>query len=154
MMAVTVKLNESDSTLFQWYMTSVNDISTIKAIYDEDDEAYGTYYCVMVTNCMVVNGKIVSQESVYSDLVAVTFAKEPEVGIPSVITSPQSVTATLGEAVKLSTFIKPIGEGELHIQWYKSSNSNMSGATPISGATGVELVPDQTLGTTYYRAAA
>ncbi|MDD6799785.1 MAG: bacterial Ig-like domain-containing protein [Firmicutes bacterium] len=165
MMFVTVKLNDSDSTQFQWYMTSVNDISTIKAIYDEDDEAYGTqsffipeqlegttYYCVMITNNVVIDGRIVASESVYSDLVAVTFTKE--IGIPSVITSPESVTAKLGEYVKLSTFIKPIGEGELHIQWYKSSEYNMSGAAPISGANGVDLIPDQILGTAYYRAAA
>ena len=165
MMSVTVKLNDCDAKLFQWYMTSVNDISTIKAIYDEEDDSYGTqsffvpeqiegttYYCVMVTNCTVIDGKVVSSESVYSELVSVTFYKE--IGIPSVITSPESVTAKLGETVKLSTFIKPIGEGELHIQWYRSSEYNMNGATPIIGAEGVELIPEQTLGTVYYRAAA
>lgn len=71
---------------YQWYQTSVNDISTIKAIMDYDDPYVGqeatyvpdpeigtTYYCCMVTNTLSDG----SEGFVYSDLVAVTFrAKE------------------------------------------------------------------------------
>lgn len=166
-LVVSAKLTDGYNLSFQWYMTTVNDISTIKAIYDDSDDSYGTqaifipeqkvgtvYYCVMVTNTIMQNGKLVTSDPVYSDLVAVTFKAPAEVGYPSVITSPASVSAKLGETVKLSTYIKPIGEGELHIQWYRSTKSDMSGETAVSGATGVELTAEQVEGTVYYRAAA
>lgn len=166
-LVVSAQLTDGYNLSFQWYMTTVNDISTIKAIYDEADDSYGTqaifipeqkvgtvYYCVMVTNSTMQDGKLVTSDPVYSDLVAVTFKAPAEVGYPSVITSPASVSAKLGETVKLSTYIKPIGEGELHIQWYRSTKSDMSGETAVSGATGVELTAEQVEGTVYYRAAA
>ncbi|MBO2526608.1 MAG: hypothetical protein CW335_00285 [Clostridiales bacterium] len=71
---------------YQWYQTTVNDISTIKAIIDYDDlyasqeasyvpdpEIGTTYYCCMVTNTLSDG----TSDFIYSDLVAVTFrAKE------------------------------------------------------------------------------
>ncbi len=80
-LSVTASTADSGKLSYQWYRTSVNDISTISAIYSNTDAGYGVqqsftppqevgtaYYCVMVTNTL---GS--SSESVYSTLVPVTY---------------------------------------------------------------------------------
>ena len=87
-LSVKASVTDGGTLSYQWYKTTVNDISTIKAIYKESDASYGTkasfvpeqtvgttYYCVMVTNTVTKNGKKATS-FVYSNLVAVTFSEK------------------------------------------------------------------------------
>ena len=98
---------------YQWYQTTVNDISAIKAVTSALSSAYtvpqtpGTvYYCVGVTN--TVGGK--TSEMVYSDLVAVTYESAPVITV-----QPTDQTGEVGGNVTFS--VTATGD-DLQYEWF------------------------------------
>ena len=119
---------------YQWYQTTVNDISAIKAVTSALSSAYtvpqtpGTvYYCVGVTN--TVGGK--ESEMVYSDLVAVTYS-----GAPVVTYNKTSFTVKKGEdaTIVASVSIDAAAKGTITYQWYEGKN-NIPGTAEAIGET-------------------
>ena len=79
-LVVTATSPDSGTLTYQWYRTTINEISTIMAIDEETNLSYsppqtvGTvYYCVAVWN----NQDGIQSEPVYSNLVKVTFTEPP-----------------------------------------------------------------------------
>ncbi|HPE96155.1 MAG TPA: bacterial Ig-like domain-containing protein, partial [Bacillota bacterium] len=109
-LSVNASVADSGKLTYQWYRTSVNDISTISAIYSSTDASYGaqksftplqdigtTYYCVKVTNTL---GS--SSEYTYSSLIPVTYTErtnDPTVEGIEIQSKPTKLTYTKGETL-------------------------------------------------------
>src|SRR5574344_1305012 len=68
-LSIRAMIKDDGTLTYQWYSTDKDDISSIMAIYDENDGTYGAmstftpkqeegtkYYCCMVTNSVSRNG--------------------------------------------------------------------------------------------------
>jgi len=158
-LSVGASVSDGGTLSYQWYSNTTNSTSggtpisgATNATYAAPTSTVGTmYYYVVVTN---TNSGVSGNQTapVTSNVVGVTVNALVDAETPAIGTQPTGVTVNQGATNStLSVGASVSDGGTLSYQWYSNTTNNLSGGTPISGATNASYAaPTSTVGTVYY----